>query len=167
MESVHFPDLFVKVSGLVGFWILRIPVGLKYSSNIVGIIHLQSFIRGGAMAIAGAGFGLGVGEGGCGMSPKLIVLGVKRRRYWFELRDRMMKYRKGKMKKLDQARTPGLDPVPSLEALEMTVDSSGTPSMLPVPSFEPPVPGYLLLIFLLSLRAFILSASLLLAGVRV
>ncbi|GJW20685.1 hypothetical protein Tco_0031307 [Tanacetum coccineum] len=59
MESVHFPDLFVKVSGLVGFWILRIPVGLKYSSNIVGIIHLQSFIRGGAMAIAGAGFGLG------------------------------------------------------------------------------------------------------------
>ncbi|GJR30102.1 hypothetical protein Tco_1106334 [Tanacetum coccineum] len=84
---------------------------------------------------------LGVGEGGCGTSPELIVLGVKR--------------------------TPGLDPVPSLEALEMTVDSSGTPSMLPVPSFEPPVPGYLLLIFLLSLRAFIMSAASCSAGVRV
>ncbi|GJY90312.1 hypothetical protein Tco_0505508 [Tanacetum coccineum] len=63
--------------------------------------------------------------------------------------------------------TPGLDPVPSLEALEMTVDSSRTPSMLLVPSFEPPVPGYLLLIFLLSLRAFIMSAASCLAGVRV
>ncbi|GJX91664.1 hypothetical protein Tco_0344990, partial [Tanacetum coccineum] len=29
--------------------------------------------------------------------------------------------------------TPGLDPFPSLEALETTVDSSGTPNMLPVP----------------------------------
>ncbi|GKB38959.1 hypothetical protein Tco_0883901 [Tanacetum coccineum] len=56
-------------------------------------------------------------------------------------------------------KNPGLDPVPSLEALETTMDSSGTPSMLPVPSFEPPVLGCLLLIFLLSLRAFIMSAA--------
>ncbi|GJX14154.1 hypothetical protein Tco_0205912, partial [Tanacetum coccineum] len=63
-------------------------------------------------------------------------------------------------------REPGLDPVPSIEALEMTVDSSGTPSMLPVPSFEPPVPGYLLLIFLLSLRAFIMSAASCSAGIQ-
>ncbi|GJY64795.1 hypothetical protein Tco_0466255 [Tanacetum coccineum] len=62
--------------------------------------------------------------------------------------------------------SPGLDPVPSLEALEMTVDLSGTPSMLPVPSFEPPVPGYLLLIFLLSLRAFIMSQPLFQQGCR-
>ncbi|GJU48032.1 hypothetical protein Tco_1217587 [Tanacetum coccineum] len=41
-----------------------------------------------------------------------------------------------------------------------------TPSMLPVPSFEPLVPGYLLLIFLLSLRAFIMSAALVTAGVE-
>ncbi|GJU88619.1 hypothetical protein Tco_1301042 [Tanacetum coccineum] len=43
----------------------------------------------------------------------------------------------------------------------MMWDSSSTvpPSMLPVPSFEPPVPGCLLLIFLLSLRAFIMSAA--------
>ncbi|GKD65044.1 hypothetical protein Tco_1307152, partial [Tanacetum coccineum] len=62
--------------------------------------------------------------------------------------------------------TPGLDLVPSLEALEMTVDSSRTPSMLHVPSFEPPVLGCLLLIFLLSLRAFIMSAASCSAGVK-
>ncbi|GJS12584.1 hypothetical protein Tco_0407056 [Tanacetum coccineum] len=65
------------------------------------------------------------------------------------------------------SRTPGLDPVPSLEALETTVDSSGTPSMLLVLSFEPLVLGYLLLIFLLSLRAFIMLAASCSTGVRV
>ncbi|GJS09617.1 hypothetical protein Tco_0366413 [Tanacetum coccineum] len=56
--------------------------------------------------------------------------------------------------------TPGLDPLPLLEALKMTMDSSGTPSMLPVPSFEPPVPGCLLLHFL----AFLESDCLLCVG---
>ncbi|GKE21098.1 hypothetical protein Tco_1432610, partial [Tanacetum coccineum] len=62
-------------------------------------------------------------------------------------------------KTFSSSETPGLVQVPSLELAKTNVDSSGTPGILPVPSLEPPVPGYLLLVFLFSFRAFIVSAA--------
>nr|GEZ02728.1 hypothetical protein [Tanacetum cinerariifolium] len=50
--------------------------------------------------------------------------------------------------------------------VETTIDSSGTPGIVPVPSLEPPIPGCLLLVFLLSLRACIMSVASFLAGVK-
>ncbi|GJR27335.1 hypothetical protein Tco_1103567 [Tanacetum coccineum] len=46
------------------------------------------------------------------------------------------------------------------------VDSSGTPCIVPFPSLDPPVPGCLLLVFLLSLRAYIMSIASCSSGVR-
>ncbi|GKG43439.1 hypothetical protein Tco_0480123, partial [Tanacetum coccineum] len=55
--------------------------------------------------------------------------------------------------------THGLALVPSLEVAETAVDSLGTHGSLPVPSFELLVPSCLLLVFLFSLRAFIVSTA--------
>ncbi|GKE87782.1 ribonuclease H-like domain-containing protein, partial [Tanacetum coccineum] len=55
---------------------------------------------------------------------------------------------------------------PLLEVAKTTVDSLGTPGFLPVPSFESPVHGCLLLVFLLSLRACIMSTASCSAGVK-
>ncbi|GKE19950.1 hypothetical protein Tco_1431462 [Tanacetum coccineum] len=66
---------------------------------------------------------------------------------------------------LSSLRTPGLAPVHSFEAAETTMDSSGTLGLLLVPSFEPPKPGCLLLVFLLSFRACIMFVASYSAGV--
>ncbi|GKF65751.1 hypothetical protein Tco_0192268, partial [Tanacetum coccineum] len=62
--------------------------------------------------------------------------------------------------------TPSLVPVPSLEVAETTMDSSRTPGILPVLSVKPLVLGCLLLVFLLSLRAYITSATSCSLGVK-
>nr|GFB83306.1 hypothetical protein [Tanacetum cinerariifolium] len=64
------------------------------------------------------------------------------------------------------SRTLGLVPVPSLEVAKTIVDSSGTLGIIPVPLLKPLVPGYLLLVFLLSIRACIMSAASCSAGVK-